>query len=97
MQKEAPEKYQEKIFEDFKEPEEQREKEALALAEKKHMLIKCVGEREKGKDHAKVGGVKCKRSMVRRQRQFLVWFLLIFPGPLHRRGNVFFQDGARGW
>ena len=47
MQKEAPEKYQEKIFEDFKELEEQRAKEALALVQKKHMLIKWEGERER--------------------------------------------------
>ena len=39
MQKEAPEKYQEKIFEEFKELEEQRAKVALALVQKKHMLF----------------------------------------------------------
>ena len=41
MQKEAPKKYQEKVFEGFKELEEQRAKEALELVQKKHMLIKC--------------------------------------------------------
>ena len=37
MQKEAPKKYQEKIFDEFKELEEQR---ALELVQKKHMLKK---------------------------------------------------------
>ena len=40
MQREAPEKYQEKIFEEFKELEEQRATAALALVQTKHMLIK---------------------------------------------------------
>ena len=47
MQKETPEKYLEKIFEEFKEVEEPRAKEALALVQKKHMLIKCESERER--------------------------------------------------
>ena len=46
MQKEAPIKYQEKAFEEFKELEEQRAKEAVELVQKKHMLIKWDGERE---------------------------------------------------
>ena len=49
MQKEAPEKYQEKIFEEFKEVEELRAKEALALVQNKHMLIKCERERERAR------------------------------------------------
>ena len=47
MQKEAPEKYQEKIFEEFNELEEQRAKEALALVQKKHMFITWEGGRER--------------------------------------------------
>ena len=93
MQKEAPEKYQDKIFE----LEEQRAENALALVRKKHMLMKCEGEREMGKDHAKVGGVESNRSMVRRPRLIFFWFLLTVPGPPYRRSNVcFLQDGARG-
>ena len=34
MQQEAPQKYQEKVFEEFKELEEQREKEALEFVQK---------------------------------------------------------------
>ena len=49
MQKEAPKKYQEKVFEGFKELEDQRAKEALELVQKKHMLIKCEGERKERK------------------------------------------------
>ena len=50
MQKEAPEKDQENIFEEFKELEEQRAKEALAFVNKKHMLIKVRRRKGKGKD-----------------------------------------------
>ena len=98
MRKAAPEKYQEKIFEEFKELEEQRAKEALALVQKKHKLIKWEGEKGKGKHHAKVGGVKSNWSMVWTPRLFSFCFLPIVLGPLpHRRSNVcFLQDGARG-
>ena len=37
MQKEAPKKYQENVFEEFKELEEQRAKEALELVSKKNI------------------------------------------------------------
>ena len=47
MQKEAPKKYQDKLFEEFKELEEQRAKEALKLVHKKHVLTKW--RRRKGK------------------------------------------------
>ena len=40
MQNAAPKKYQEKMFEEFKELEEQRAREALELVQKKHMLTK---------------------------------------------------------
>ena len=40
MQKAAPKKCQEKMFEEFKELEEQRAREALELVQKKHMLTK---------------------------------------------------------
>ena len=49
MQKTAPEKYQEKTFEEFKELEGQRAKEALELVQRKHKLIKCEGERERAR------------------------------------------------
>ena len=59
MQKTAPKKYQEKIFEELKELEEHRAKEALALVQLKHKLIKWDCE---SKDHANVGGVRRPRS-----------------------------------
>ena len=49
MQKEAPEKDQENIFEEFKELEEQRAKEALAFVNKKHMLIKVRRRKERAR------------------------------------------------
>ena len=58
MQKEAPEKYQETILEILKELEEQRAKEALALVQKKHVLIKCESERE-----GKGSGKGCRRQV----------------------------------
>ena len=43
----SAQKYQEKMFEEFKELEKERAKEALELVQKKHMLTKCEGERER--------------------------------------------------
>ena len=40
VQKVAPEKYQEKIFEELKELEEQKTREALELVHRKHKLVK---------------------------------------------------------
>ena len=47
MQKVAPEKYQEKFFEDLKELEEQQTREALELVQRKHKLVTSEGERER--------------------------------------------------
>ena len=49
MQRTAPERYREKIFEALTELEEQRTKEALELVQKKHKLIKWEGERERAR------------------------------------------------
>ena len=56
MQKKAPKKYQEKVFEEFKELEERKAKEALELVQKKHMLIKWEGERERARMLQRLGG-----------------------------------------
>ena len=56
MKKDAPKKYQETIFEEFKELEEQRRKEALELVQKKHMLIKWESERERARILQRLGG-----------------------------------------
>ena len=56
MQKEAPKKYQEQVFEECKELEEQRAQEALELVQKKHMLTKCESERERARVLQRVGG-----------------------------------------
>ena len=45
--KTAPEDFQRQIFEELKEFEEPRAKEALALVQKKHQPIKWEGERER--------------------------------------------------
>ena len=47
MQFVAPEKYQVNIFEELKELEEQKTKEALELVQRKHKLVKWEGERER--------------------------------------------------
>ena len=49
MQRTAPEKYREKIFEELKELEEQRTKEALELFQRKHKLIRWEGDRERAR------------------------------------------------
>ena len=49
IQKKAPKKYQEKIFEEFKELEEQRAKEALELVQEKRNICSQSG-KAKGKE-----------------------------------------------
>ena len=61
MQKEAPKKYQEKVFEEFKESEEQKAKEALELVQKQRMLIKWEVERGKATIVQRLGGSRAIR------------------------------------
>ena len=61
VQKEAPKKYQEKVFEEFKELEEQRAKEALVLVQRKRMLVKWEGERERANILQRLGGSRAIR------------------------------------
>ena len=49
MQRRTPEKFQRQIYEELNELEDQRAKEALALVQKKHKLIKCESERERAR------------------------------------------------
>ena len=49
LQKAAPEKNQEKIFQELKELEGQKTKEALELVKRKHKLVKWEGERDRGR------------------------------------------------
>ena len=49
LQKVAPEDFQRQIFQELKELEEQKIKEALELAQRKHKLIKWEGERERAR------------------------------------------------
>ena len=49
MQKTAPEDFQMHIFQELKELEEQKTKEALELVHRKHKLIKLEGERERAR------------------------------------------------
>ena len=57
MQKEAPKNYQENVFEEFLELEEQRAKEALEFVQKKHMLTK-VGRRKRNNENvAEIGRI----------------------------------------
>ena len=68
--------------------EEKRAKEALALVQKKHMLIKYEGERERARTMRRL---EESRGIVHgpEATTVLLWFLLIVPGP------CFLQDGAR--
>ena len=59
MQKEAPKKYQQKVFEEFKELKEQRGNEALGLVQ--NILIKWEGERERARILQRFGGSRAIR------------------------------------
>ena len=63
MQKEASKKYQEKMFEEFKEVEEQRAKEALELMQKKHMLTKWEAERERARTLQRLGASRANEAL----------------------------------
>ena len=49
LQSKATEKYHATIFEELRELEEKKSKEALVLAQKKQILIRCQGERERAR------------------------------------------------
>ena len=57
MQKEAPQNYQENVFEEFLELEEQRAREALELVQKKHMLTKVGRRKGKNENVAEIGRI----------------------------------------
>ena len=77
MQKSAPENYQEKIFEELKEVEDQKTREALELLTTEAQVGKWEGERVRAR---MVRVVKGSRTVVQSPRLFLFWFVLIFPG-----------------
>ena len=52
----ATEKYCETIFEELKDLEEKKSREALVLIQKKHILIRCQNEREKARMLQRLGG-----------------------------------------
>ena len=58
MQKETLQKYQEKVFEEFKELEEQRAEEALELVQKKLMHTKWEGESERARMLRRLGALE---------------------------------------
>ena len=96
MQKVAPEDFQKQIFQKFKKAGGAEDKGSAGTRTKEAQSDQVGRRKGKGKDHAKVGCVKSNRSMVWRPRLFFLWFLLVVPGPPHRRSNVcFLQDGAR--
>ena len=79
MQKVAPEKYQEKIFEELKELEEQKTREALELVQIKHKLTS-EGERERAR---MLQGMELSGAVGHFSEglgQFLLWFFLILLG-----------------
>ena len=81
MQQVAPEKYQEKIFEELKELEEQKTREALELVQRKQKLVKWEGEREREQGCCKGWSRQGLQDIVVRSlRQFSLWFVLILPG-----------------
>ena len=64
----ATEKWYETIFEEMRELEEKKSKQALVFVQKKHILIRCQSERRKSENVAKVARVESDKTMVRRSR-----------------------------
>ena len=56
IQSNATEKYYETIFEELRELEEKKSKEALVLVQKKHILLRCESERERARMLQRLGG-----------------------------------------
>ena len=56
LQSRATEKYYETIFEDLRELEEKKSKEALLLVQKEHILIRCRSERDRARMLQRLGG-----------------------------------------
>ena len=57
----ATEKYYETIFEELRELEVKKSKEALLLAQKKHILLQCQSERERARMLQRLGGSRVTR------------------------------------
>ena len=62
MQK-TPKNYQEKVFDEFKELEEQRAKEALEIVQKKPVIVKWEGERERAIILKRLGGTESDETL----------------------------------
>ena len=95
MQKEASKKCQEMIFEEIKELEEQRAKEALELVQKKHMLTKLEGERERARMLQRLGGSRAIKHWKDARGNMSVELgapSRALPGK--RSGLGFFEEGA---
>ena len=56
MQSKATEKYYETVFEELRELEEKKSKEALVLVQKKHILLRCQSERQRARMLQRLGG-----------------------------------------
>ena len=61
LQSKATEKYYETIFEEMRELEEKKSKEALALVQKKHILSRCQSERDRARMLQRLGGSRATR------------------------------------
>ena len=55
LQSKATEKYHETLFEELRELEEKKSKEALVLVQKRHILIRCQSERDKARMLQRMG------------------------------------------
>ena len=61
LQSKATEKYSETIFEEMKGVGREKSKEALALVQKKHILLRCQSERERARMLQRLGGSRAIR------------------------------------
>ena len=95
--KTAPEDFQRQIFQELKELEEQKTKEVLELVQRKHMLIKWEGKRERARTLQRLESSRATGRWYGAQpTTILLSFMLILIGLWHRRSNVgFLSDGKR--
>ena len=64
LQSRATEKYYEQIFEEMKEPEEKKSKEALLLVQKKYILMRYQNERDEARRAQRSGSSRETRKKV---------------------------------
>ena len=80
LQRDAPERFQKQIFQELKELEEQKSKEALEQLGRKHELGNLEKERDRARIFTGVGAVRARRWFCSGHGRFFLLFLLALYG-----------------